>query len=70
MAKISAQLLRSEYSAWKELDKSITSADGKNVDFGLYMNNKYMFNNKLLAEEPDPAKAMLMLLKDHVQEFK
>jgi len=67
MAKISMELLHSEQASWKLLDNAIKDANGKNISFGRYMNDKYGMNNDDLAKETNESMAMLMLLKDHVQ---
>jgi hypothetical protein len=70
MAKISMELLHSEQASWKLLDNAIKDANGKNISFGRYMNDKYGMNNDDLAKETNESMAMLMLLKDHVQEIR
>ena len=70
MAKISMELLHSEQASWKLLDNAIKDANGKNIYFGRYMNDKYGMNSDELAKEESESMAMLMLLKDHVQEIR
>ncbi len=70
MAKISMELLHSEQASWKLLDNALKDANGKNISFGRYMNDKYAMNNDELANEPSESMAMLMLLKDHVKEIR
>jgi hypothetical protein len=70
MAKISMELLHSEQASWKLLENAIKDANGKNISFGRYMNDKYGMNNDDLAKETNESMAMLMLLKDHVQEIR
>jgi hypothetical protein len=70
MAKISMELLHSEQASWKLLDNAIKDANGKNISFGRYMNDKYGMNNDDLAKETNESMAMLMLLKDHVKEIR
>ena len=70
MPKISMELLHSEQASWKLLDNAIKDANGKNISFGRYMNDKYGMNNDDLAKETNESMAMLMLLKDHVKEIR
>ena len=70
MAKISMELLHSEQASWKLLDNALKDANGKNISFGRYMNDKYAMNNDDLAKETNESMAMLMLLKDHVKEIR
>ena len=70
MAKISMELLHSEQASWKLLDNALKDANGKNISFGRYMNDKYAMNNDELAKEESESMAMLMLLKDHVKEIR
>lgn len=70
MAKISMELLHSEQASWKLLDNALKDANGKNISFGRYMNDKYVMNNDELAKEESESMAMLMLLKDHVKEIR
>lgn len=70
MAKISMAILKNEQASWKLLDNAIKDADGKNISFGRYMNDKYVMDNDELANEPNESMAMLILLKHHVKEFK
>jgi hypothetical protein len=70
MAKISMDLLHSEQASWKLLDNALKDANGKNISFGRYMNDKYAMNNDELAKEESESMAMLMLLKDHVKEIR
>jgi len=70
MAKISMELLHSEQASWRLLDNAIKNADGKNISFGRYMNDKYGMNSDELAKEQSESMAMLILLKSHVQEIR
>lgn len=70
MAKISMQLLNSEHKSWLEMDKSLKKVKGKNIPFGKYMQDKYAFQEKDLDNEYDTNMAMLIIMKNHVEEFK
>ena len=70
MAKITMSLLRNEFKSWGLLDQSLTAAKGKSIPFGKYMSDKYKFAVKDLEDEIDSNKAMLIILKNHVQEIK
>ena len=70
MAKISMELLQAEQNSWRLMDNALKTANGKNISFGRYMNDKYKMNSKALADEATESMAMLILLKDHVQEIK
>ena len=70
MAKISMELLHSEQASWRLLDNALKDADGKNISFGRYMNDKYGMNNDELSKEESESMAMLILLKRHVQEIR
>lgn len=70
MAKISMELLHSEQASWRLLDNAIKNADGKNISFGRYMNDKYGMNSDELAKEQSESMAVLILLKSHVQEIR
>lgn len=70
MAKISMQLLNSELNSWSEIDKSLKKVKGKSIPFGKYMQDKYAFREKDLENEPDTNMAMLIIMKNHVEEFK
>ncbi len=70
MADISMELLQSEQKSWRLLDNALKDANGKNISFGRYMNDKYNMNNEDLANEVNETLAMLMLLKDHVKEIR
>tara|TARA_R110001632_G_scaffold57209_1_gene139909 strand:- start:4157 stop:4354 length:198 start_codon:yes stop_codon:yes gene_type:complete len=63
-------LLRNEFKSWGLLDQSLTAAKGKSIPFGKYMSDKYKFAVKDLEDEIDSNKAMLIILKNHVQEIK
>ncbi len=43
---------------------------GNIANFGKYMNNKYSFKNNALSDEEDHNVAMLLIMRDHVQEIK
>ncbi len=63
-------LLRIELDSWLELKKSMDSIpNGKMTDFGKYMNEKYVFNDKALLNEADHNSALLLIMRDHVQEI-
>jgi len=70
MAQISMELLHSEQASWRLLDNALKDADGKNISFGRYMNDKYSMNNDELAKEESESMAMLILLKSHVKEIR
>jgi len=70
MAKISMELLQAEQNSWRLMDNALKSADGKSISFGRYMNDKYKMNSDELSNEVNESMAMLMLLKNHVQEIK
>ena len=70
MAKISMELLHSEQASWRLLDNALKDADGKNISFGRYMNDKYGMNDDELAKEESESMAMLILLKSHVKEIR
>jgi len=52
------------------MDKSLKKVKGKNIPFGKYMQDKYAFQEKDLDNEPDTNMAMLIIIKNHVEEFK
>ncbi len=70
MAKISMELLNSEHKSWLELDKSLRKAGGLNIPFGMYMQEKYAFQDKDLTDEDDTNMAMLIIIKNHVEGIK
>ena len=70
MAKISMELLHSEQKSWSDIDVSLKKAGGKNISFGKYMQDKYAFKEKNLENEPDNNRAMLIILKNHVEEIR
>jgi hypothetical protein len=70
MAQISMELLHSEQASWRLLDNALKDADGKNISFGRYMNDKYSMNDDELAKEESESMAMLILLKSHVKEIR
>ena len=70
MAKISMELLHSEQKSWSDIDVSLKKAGGKNISFGNYMQDKYAFREKDLENEPDTNRAMLIILKNHVEEIR
>ena len=65
-------LLKNELDTWVQMKKSMADnvPKGKIIDFGKYMNNKYLFDNKTLANEADHNVALLLIMRDHVQEIK
>ena len=69
MAKISMELLHSEQKSWGEINVSFKKAR-KNISFGKYMQDKYAFREKDLENEPDTNRAMLIILKNHVEEIR
>jgi hypothetical protein len=64
------ELLHSEQASWRLLDNALKDADGKNISFGRYMNDKYSMNDDELAKEESESMAMLILLKSHVKEIR
>jgi hypothetical protein len=71
MSKITMPLLKLELESWLNLKKSMDALpDGKMTNFGKYMNNKYAFNNETLHKEADHNTALLLIMRDHVQEIK
>jgi hypothetical protein len=70
MAKISMELLHTERNLWGEMDESLKKAGGKKTPFGKYMQDKYAFREKDLENEPDTNRAMLIILKNHVEEIR
>jgi hypothetical protein len=70
MSKITMSLLRIELNSWLELKKSMDAIpDGKMTSFGKYMDNKYAFNDNTLHKEADHNTALLLIMRDHVQEI-
>ena len=70
MAQISMELLHSEQASWRLLDNALKDADGKNISFGRYMNDKYRMDDDELSKEESESMAMLILLKSHVKEIR
>ena len=70
MAKLSIELLQSEQKTYAELKQSIIHSGGKITPFGKYMNDRYHLNDPVLEKEKEESMAFLILLKDHVKEFK
>ena len=70
MAKLSIELLQSEQKAYAEMKQSVLHSGGKIASFGKYMNDKYHLTDPVLEKETEQSMAFLILLKDHVQEFK
>ena len=64
------ELLHSEQKSWSDIDVSLKKAGGKNISFGKYMQDKYAFKEKDLENEPDTNRAMLIILKNHVEEIR
>lgn len=63
-------LLKIELDSWLGLKKSMEIVpDGKMTNFGKYMNNKYAFANDVLHKEADHNTALLLIMRDHVQEI-
>ena len=65
-------LLKNELDTWVQMKKSMADnvPKGKIIDFGKYMNSKYSFDSKTLANEADHNSALLLIMRDHVQEIK
>jgi hypothetical protein len=70
MSKISIALLISEFNSWLKLKNELENSLGKMINFGKYMNNKYLFNDKELIIELDINLILLKIMRDHVQEIK
>ena len=64
------ELLHSEQASWRLLDNALKDADGKNISFGRYMNDKYRMDDDELSKEESESMAMLILLKSHVKEIR
>ena len=64
------ELLHSEQASWRLLDNALKDADGKNISFGKYMNDKYRMGDDELSKEESESMAMLILLKSHVKEIR
>lgn len=63
-------LLKTELDSWLDLKKSMDAVpDGKMTNFGKYMNQKYVFKNEALSNEGDHNTALLLIMRDHVQEI-
>ena len=63
-------LLKTELKSWLILKQSIEVVpNGKIPGFGKYMNEKYAFKNDNLSNEEDHNKALLSIMRDHVQEI-
>lgn len=63
-------LLKIELDSWLGLKKSMDAVpNGKMTSFGKYMNDKYAFENKALSTEGDHNTALLLIMRDHVQEI-
>ena len=63
-------LLKIELDSWLGLKKSMDAVpNGKMTSFGKYMNDKYAFANKALLNEADHNTALLLIMRDHVQEI-
>ena len=43
--------------------------NGKMTTFGKYMNDKYAFKNDTILNEADHNTALLLIMRDHVQEI-
>lgn len=63
-------LLKIELDSWLGLKKSMDAVpEGKMTNFGKYMNEKYAFGNEALHNEGDHNTALLLIMRDHVQEI-
>jgi hypothetical protein len=70
MSKITMPLLKIELDSWLGLKKSMDAVpNGKMTSFGKYMNDKYAFANDNLLNEADHNTALLLIMRDHVQEI-
>lgn len=65
-------LLQSELTSWIELKKNMETnvPKGKVYNFGAYMNKRYAFRDDNLLNEADHNAALLLIMRDHVQEIK
>jgi len=72
MSKITISLLQSELSSWIDMKNSmeINVPKGKVMSFGTFMNQKYSFRDDNLLNEADHNSALLLIMRDHVQEIK
>jgi len=72
MSKITMDLLKNELNTWVQMKKSMADnvPKGNIVNFGKYINSKYSFNSKALSDEEDHNVAVLLIMRDHVQEIK
>ena len=72
MSKITMDLLKNELDTWVQMKKSMADnvPKGKIIDFGKYMNDKYSFKDAALNKEADQNTALLLIMRDHVQEIK
>jgi len=71
MSKISMPLLKIELDSWLGLKKSMDAVpNSKMSNFGKYMNDKYIFQDDTLSNEKDHNTALLLIMRDHVQEIK
>lgn len=64
------QLMQAEQKTWRDMNEALERAQGNGIPFGKYMNDKYMFKNDELAKEENTSLATLIILKEHVKEFK
>jgi len=70
MSKITMPLLKIELDSWLELKKSMDATpNGKMTSFGKYMNDRYAFKSDALLNEADHNTALLLIMRDHVQEI-
>ena len=71
MSKISMPLLKIELDSWLGLKKSMDAVpNSKMPNFGKYMDDKYIFKDDALSNETDHNTALLLIMRDHVQEIK
>jgi hypothetical protein len=71
MSKITMSIVRMELESWLKLKKSIDATpDAKITNFGKYMNEKYNFLNETLSNEANYSIALLLIVRNHVQEIK
>lgn len=64
-------LLKIELDSWIKMKNSmeINVPKGKVMGFGKYMNQKYSFKNDTILNEADHNTALLLIMRDHVQEI-
>lgn len=70
MAKISIELLKSEYKNYLKIKSSIDRTPyGKMTSFGKKMNKRYLFGDDLLSAEKDPDQAIMIIVQNHIEKL-